>query len=155
MRRLSLCLFKLLPNYCADIWLRFAFVQPDRSSLWCIISALVGGAQRDESLNDCIGYNLKVTPHCPCCCSCYLISAQRAPMELVSWPYKNSARHDMCASSAALCLAASCRRCHRAAATAARSRVRCRWLKWTTDRFGHPNQAGRGRAAAAALHAGQ
>jgi hypothetical protein len=57
-------------------------------------------------LNNCIGYNLKVTPHCPCGCLCCLISAQRAPMELVSWPYKNSARHDMCACSPALCLAA-------------------------------------------------
>lgn len=95
-------------NYCSgnDTWFRFAFVQPDRSSLWCIISALTGGAQRDESLNDCIGYNLKVTPHCLCGCPCRLISAQRAPMELISWPYKNSARHDMCACSPALCLTA-------------------------------------------------
>jgi hypothetical protein len=44
---------------------RFAFVQPDRSSLWCIISALTGGAQRDASLDDCIGYNLKVTYRVP------------------------------------------------------------------------------------------
>jgi hypothetical protein len=116
-----------LSHYCSasgnDTWFRFAFVQPDRSSLWCIISALTGGAQRDESLNDCIGYNLKVTPHCPCVCPCRLISAQRAPMELVSWPYKNSARHDMCACSPALCLAARCRRRDHAAATAAPSRL--------------------------------
>jgi hypothetical protein len=42
---------------------RFAFVQPDRSSLWCIVSYLVGGAPADESLKDCISYNLKVTLH--------------------------------------------------------------------------------------------
>jgi hypothetical protein len=42
---------------------RFAFVKPDRSSLWCIMTNLVGGAPADESLKDCISYNLKVILH--------------------------------------------------------------------------------------------
>jgi hypothetical protein len=43
----------------------FAFVKPDRSSLWCSIALLVGGSPRDAPLNDCISYNLKVMM--PCC----------------------------------------------------------------------------------------
>ena len=44
----------------ASVKRSYAFVAPDRSSLWCIMSFLAGGAPQDEFLNDCISYNLKV-----------------------------------------------------------------------------------------------
>jgi hypothetical protein len=57
----------------------------------------VGGAPADESLKDCISYNLKVTECVVVCLLCGNVhTPQRAPMELISWPYKNSPRHDMC-----------------------------------------------------------
>ena len=44
----------------ASIKRSYAFVAPDRSSLWCIMSLLAGGAPQDEFSNDCVSYNLKV-----------------------------------------------------------------------------------------------
>jgi hypothetical protein len=46
----------------ASIKRSYAFTAPDRSSLWCIVSLLAGGAPQDQFLTDCISYNLKVTP---------------------------------------------------------------------------------------------
>ncbi len=127
---------------------RFAFVRPDRSSLWCTIATLVGGVPADESLKDCITYNLKVFECVVVCLLCgNSHTSQRAPMELVSWPYKNSPRHDMC----------SCLLLHCSAAPASIPFIsiipyirfhltvplRFSWLKWTADRFGRPDEAGK------------
>ncbi len=92
----------------------------------------MGGAQKDDTVTDCISYNLKVPLSlCANRFASTVTRAQRAPMELINWPYKNSARHDMCGTgilSHAPCFLMSLKH--------------CRWLKWTTDRFGRPDQAG-------------